>query len=376
MTTKTNNAEFIFITCQVGAEAALKSELQANHPDLHLAYSRPGFLTFKLVPEFDTGAGIRLHSTIARTWGLSLGRVQESDPKKLAAEIWKLAAGREYQAMHVWERDKVAVGQHGFEPEIPAEVLQTGQEIAAEQPELKSTGDANVLLVNQAVPRGRIVLDCVLVESGEWWIGYHRTDSLPSRYPGGLIPFEPVEPMVSRAYLKMQEAILWSGFPFKPGEVCVEIGSAPGGGSQALLAQGLEVRGIDPAEMDPSVLENPQFTHLQMRGADLKRREYKDVDWLTADVILVPEAMLRMIEPIVTHRGVNIRGMLLTMKLSHWSKIDRVPQYLEQIKSWGYDDVRAWQLAHNRQEICVAAQKSPPKRKRTKRKTVRQRRRS
>ena len=38
---------------------------------------------------------------------------------------------------------------------------------------------------------------------------------------------------VSRAYLKMQEALLWSEFNLNPGERCVEIGSAPGGASLA-----------------------------------------------------------------------------------------------------------------------------------------------
>jgi 23S rRNA (cytidine2498-2'-O)-methyltransferase len=366
-----NQAEFIFVTCQLGAEPAVKRELASAHPELHLAYSRPGFLTFKNVPEHDTGAGVRLHSTFARTWGLSLGRVTGDDPAVLAKEVWRLAAGREYEGLHVWQRDTFHVGQRGFEPQLTPAASEAAALLAAAAPESKVA-----LAINQPIHRGRIVLDCILIEPNEWWVGYHLTDALPSRYPGGLIPIEPHPTMVSRAYLKMQEAIVWSGFPFEPDDVCVELGSAPGGASQALLALGLKVRGIDPAAMDPQVLANPNFTHLQMRGADLKRREYSDVDWLVADVILVPEAMLRIVEPIVTHESVEIRGLLLTLKLNQLPLVDRVPNYLAQIKSWGYDDVRSWQLAHNRQEICVAAFKSPPPRKRPKRKTMRERRRA
>jgi 23S rRNA (cytidine2498-2'-O)-methyltransferase len=366
-----SQAEFIFVTCQLGAEAAVKRELASAHPELHLAYSRPGFLTFKNVPAVDAGSGVRLHSTFARTWGLSLGRVTGNDPAKLAQQVWRLAAGREFEGVHLWQRDTAHVGQRGFEPHLTPAASDAATRLAAAALE-----SAAPLTFNQPIHPGRIVLDCILVEPNEWWVGYHRTDTLPSRYPGGLLPIEAEPAMVSRAYLKMQEAILWSGFPFEPGEVCVELGSAPGGASQALLALGLKVRGIDPAAMDPQVLANPNFTHLQMRGADLKRREYADVDWLVADVILVPEAMLRIVEPIVEHPSVEIRGLLLTLKLNQLPLVDRVPSYLARIKSWGYDRVRAWQLAHNRQEICVAAFKSPPPRPRPKRKTMRQRRRA
>src|SRR6186997_3062423 len=41
---------FIFATCQVGAEPALKTELARVWPDFKFAYSRPGFLTFKVPP--------------------------------------------------------------------------------------------------------------------------------------------------------------------------------------------------------------------------------------------------------------------------------------------------------------------------------------
>ena len=34
---------------------------------------------------------------------------------------------------------------------------------------------------------------------------------------------------------------------------------------------------------------------------------------------------------------------------------DEIPEYLERIESWGYAHVRARQLAHNRQEMCVTA---------------------
>jgi hypothetical protein len=34
---------------------------------------------------------------------------------------------------------------------------------------------------------------------------------------------------------------------------------------------------------------------------------------------------------------------------------EQIPEYLFRIRTWGYKDLHARQLQHNRQEICVAA---------------------
>jgi 23S rRNA (cytidine2498-2'-O)-methyltransferase len=153
----------------------------------------------------------------------------------------------------------------------------------------------------------------------------------------------------------MHEALLWSGFPIRPGERCVEIGSAPGGASQLLMAQGLDVMGIDPAVMDPVVLADPQFRHIRKRSKEVPRREFIGVDWLTCDVNLPPNYTLDAVKAIVSHPGVRFKGLLLTLKLVDWSLAEEIPGFLTRIRAWGFRNVRARQLHHNRQEICVAA---------------------
>jgi 23S rRNA (cytidine2498-2'-O)-methyltransferase len=61
---------------------------------------------------------------------------------------------------------------------------------------------------------------------------------------------------------------------------------------------------------------------------------------------------------------VSIRGLLLTLKLLEWELAEQIPDYLERIRSWGYPQVRARQLAHNRQEICVLALKTRVRKRR------------
>jgi 23S rRNA (cytidine2498-2'-O)-methyltransferase len=204
---------------------------------------------------------------------------------------------------------------------------------------------------------GQLVLDCVLVEPDQWWIGYHRTASIPSRWPGGMFNITLPEGMVSRAYLKMEEALAWSRMPLHAGESWAEIGSAPGGASQALLSRGLQVIGIDPADMDSAVLADPNFTHIKMRGADVRRRVFSDVRYLAADINVAPQYTLDTVEAIVTHPTVKIRGLILTLKLLEWKLADELPTYLDRIRSWGYGQVRARQMHHNRQEVCVTARR-------------------
>ena len=113
--------------------------------------------------------------------------------------------------------------------------------------------------------------------------------------------------------------------------------------------------GIDPARVDPRVLANPNFTHIRKRGGDLRRREFRRAAWLAADMNVAPSYTLDTVEAIVTHPTVNVRGLLLTLKLLDWNLANELPEYLARIRGWGYGHVAARQLAHNRQEVCVMA---------------------
>jgi 23S rRNA (cytidine2498-2'-O)-methyltransferase len=161
--------------------------------------------------------------------------------------------------------------------------------------------------------------------------------------------------MVSRAYLKMSEALLWSRLPVQTGDRCVEIGSAPGGSCQALLDRGCIVTGVDPAEMDGRLLASPHFTHVRARAKDLKRDAFKDFRWLMADANVAPNYTLDTVEAIVTAAQTKIDGLLLTLKLTDPALVAALPSYEKRIGSWGYRSVRSRQLAFNRQEVCVLA---------------------
>jgi 23S rRNA (cytidine2498-2'-O)-methyltransferase len=356
--------DFLFVTCQIGAEPAVKGELARRWPAFRFAFSRPGFLTFKLPEAHGLADDFDLESVFARAYGFSLGKVTGNNAEALAGEVWKAAGNRPIRRMHVWQRDRAEAGDHGYEPSI------TPEAVAMHRLLLQACPNAAMLATDADDParpgkRRELILDCIGVAADEWWVGYHAVGPNASRYPGGMMVLELPPDAVSRAWLKMEEALRWSRLPIPHDARVAEIGSAPGGASQALLARGFEVTGIDPAEMAPTVLSHSRFTHIRKRSTQVRRRDFRKIRWLTADMNVAPNYTLSAVEEIVTHAEVNIRGLLLTLKLPQWNLAEHVPEYLARIRGWGFNSVMARQLQHNRREICVAALQTPFRRKTT-----------
>lgn len=339
-------SRFVFAICQPGFEAALKNDVVQQEPRLRFAFSRPGFVTFRT-----EGAADGLASPFARTSGWSLGKVRGANERELAdaARAVLAAHPRDGASLHVWPRLRPLPGDDDFDPGPARAAQNAGESIVAAWP------SANAPTLNRHAIAGDAVLDCCLVEPNEWWLGWHRATSMETRWPGG-VPNLTVPPRaISRAYFKMVEALLWSEVPVRAGDRWVEIGSAPGGASQALLDLDCIVTGIDPAEMDPLVLGNPRFTHVRARAKDAKRGTFRDCRWLAIDVNAAPKYTLDTAEAVVTDPGARVEGLVLTLKLTDETYAADVPKFVQRVRSWGYSNVRARQLAFNRREVCVVA---------------------
>lgn len=351
---------FVFITCQFGAEGALKGEIARRWTRWRLAYSRPGFVTFKLPAGQRLPDDFDLHSVFGRAHGFSLGKVIGENAEVLAAQAWALAADLPVVDVHCWQRDTASPGYRKYEPGPTLLAEMARGLIVAAAPPNRLPAEAIGSEPRPSKP-GALVLDCVLVQPNEWWIGYHRAGPQSGRWPGGLLPLLLPPHAVSRAYLKIEESLLWSELPVQPGDVCAELGCAPGGSAQALLERGAKVLGVDPAEVDPAVLENSNFEHIRRRSKEVPKRTFTPVRFLFSDMNVAPNYTLDSVEAIVTHPDVKIEGVLLTLKLIEWEQASHISEYLDRIRGWGYPVVRARQLQHNRQEICVVATRRAPR---------------
>ena len=354
--------QFVYAVCQRGAEQALKQQVCDRLSNVHAAFSRPGFVTFKLDEPCQEPEKFQMPSPFARAFGFCLGKVTADEFKELATQAWALPAVEQLMTthklddLHVWQRDIAAPGEHSFEPGPTSLALEAESALREFSPLEKLRTDASEL--SGPSRRNRWVMDVVLVECGEWWVGCHRTTRRCDTWPGGVPLLEMPEHAVSRAYLKMQEALDWSALPMARGNVCIELGCAPGGASQALLDSGLTVIGVDPAEVDPAVTAHPNFTHVRRRCTEMPRKLLKGVQWLAADMSVTPTYTLDAVEAMVTHTDATIRGMVLTLKLTDWKLLEELPACLKRIRGLGYQDIRVRQLAYNRQEICVVALRS------------------
>jgi 23S rRNA (cytidine2498-2'-O)-methyltransferase len=157
--------------------------------------------------------------------------------------------------------------------------------------------------------------------------------------------------------LKLEEALRWSGAPVCAGDVAVEIGSAPGGASYALLKRGVDVYGIDPGAMDPVVLNyrgTARFHHDPRSVTTIRREELpRNVQWLLVDMNTGPDTAIYPVERFAIRMEDTLLGVVLTLKLNEWDFAQHIPNWLERIRKMGMSRVRATQLAHNRREICV-----------------------
>ncbi len=348
---KSAKPEFVFATCLPRSMSYLKSELARTRPDLRLAYSRPGLITMRTdaVPK-----GLNTpepQAVFARATGRSLGF---ADSLHRIVELAELIAAPKFR-VHLFERD----------PAKPREQHPEYDGIKKLSESISVQLGTRVLEGEDARP-GDTVLDVVLPPPGiidPILVGWHIHDNWRGAEPGGVrqVPVPPDAP--SRAYAKIVEALNWSGLPLHEGDVVVEIGSAPGGAAMALLQRGANVIGIDPARMDPRVLDwhgkRGTFRHISNYGERLRSRDLPlKVDWLVLDANIAPHRAIVALKHLISLRGNTIRGLLLTLKLHDDGVVEDLPMLFTKIRELaGAVSLRATQLPSAHQEVVVWVQR-------------------
>ncbi|MBK7864133.1 MAG: 23S rRNA (cytidine(2498)-2'-O)-methyltransferase RlmM [Archangiaceae bacterium] len=153
---------------------------------------------------------------------------------------------------------------------------------------------------------------------------------------------------LSRAALKLDEALEWVGDGPGAKEVCVDLGAAPGGWSQRLLARGARVIAVDPAQLK---LAHKKLTHVQ--DSAFRYQPEEPVDWLFCDMAWRPLEVAQLLGKWARH-GWAIRvvaNIKLPMK-DKWPMLARVRSTMEE---GGWRNLKMRQLYHDRDEVTVAA---------------------
>jgi 23S rRNA (cytidine2498-2'-O)-methyltransferase len=173
--------------------------------------------------------------------------------------------------------------------------------------------------------------------------------------PGGRQRMRRPDDAASRAAMKLEEAL--AGLPFEPGrgEVCVDLGAAPGGWTQRLVARGARVIAVDPAKLRPELAEQPRVEH--MRESAFAYTPEEPADWLFCDMAWRPLEVARLLarwgrRGWATHLVANIK---LPMKDKN-PILRRVRHILTEEGGW--EGLTMRQLYHDRDEVTVTAHRA------------------
>ncbi|MDC0709405.1 23S rRNA (cytidine(2498)-2'-O)-methyltransferase RlmM [Stigmatella sp. ncwal1] len=170
--------------------------------------------------------------------------------------------------------------------------------------------------------------------------------------PGGRRRMRREADAPSRAAMKLEEAL--DGLPFEPGrgEVCVDLGAAPGGWTQRLVARGARVIAVDPAKLMPELAAHPRVRHIQESAFAFAPEE--PVDWLFCDMAWRPLEVAQLLAKWGRRGWVSylVANIKLPMKDKN-PLLVRVRHILTEDGGWKGLTVR--QLYHDRDEVTVTA---------------------
>ncbi|MFL5352673.1 23S rRNA (cytidine(2498)-2'-O)-methyltransferase RlmM [Archangium sp.] len=239
-----------------------------------------------------------------------------------------------------------------FTPDTPR-----GNALAAQAEALREA-------VRGLVPAGRLLEDAdrareagarlvsLCMAPGVTVLGVVHAREALSLAPGGRRRMKRAGESPSRAAMKLEEAL--DGLPFEParGDVCVDLGAAPGGWTQRLVARGARVIAVDPARLMPELASNSRVRHVQESAFAFAPEE--PVDWLFCDMAWRPLEVAQLLAKWgrrgwASHLVANIK---LPMKDKN-PLLLRVRHTLTEDGGWKGLTVR--QLYHDRDEVTVTA---------------------
>lgn len=330
---------FVFAACQPGSEAAARDEL-ARVSGGRVAFSRPGLVTVKVDRPVTAGA-LHLTTTFGRVTGIGAGLLP--GPERVA----ELAGAGFFDGTpHLFVFDRALSGDERAPSALVSET----------EAMLRSAGSC-FAPAGAPLAEGDAVVDVAVAPGEPAYVGRHVHRAVEQiAHPGGRFPLALPPAAPSRAWLKIEEVLAWTGLAPRAGEVALDVGAAPGGASLALLDRGLEVVAIDPGEMDPALLARPRLRHVKAPVGALKRGDLpRDAAWILCDMNLAPRITLRYVERLQGPLRLGIRGMVLTLKMVDARALAELPRYVERVTSWGYRHVATKQLACHRNEVALIA---------------------
>jgi hypothetical protein len=166
----------------------------------------------------------------------------------------------------------------------------------------------------------------VQVSESQWWC-YEKLNNHQDTFD--YVPSELPAMAPARAYFKIKEAHEIFKLNIKSSDSIIEIGSAPGGISYYLLELGVKLISIDPALMEPHLLEQyaDRFTHLKESIFDIQSQHLpRTCDWFISDLNLDGDLNINQSAKIIKMYP-KIKGAFITIKTPRSEDINRISKW-------------------------------------------------
>lgn len=233
--------------------------------------------------------------------------------------------------------------------------LSAGAQALREQlePALRQLGGAGQELLDEAQLRrhGGMIMQVCVCDPATAAIGCIAAEQALSVWPGGRARMRLAGAFPSRAARKLAEAFTWLGMAPGSGELCVDLGAAPGGWSWLLLEKRARVIAVDPARMDAKLMRDPRLRHVQGNAFEYQPEE--QVDWLFCDMAYRPLEVAQMLGRWARRR--HTRLLVANFKLPMKRKVEMVERIRTILADAGFMSIRTRQLYHDREEITLTA---------------------
>ncbi len=330
-------------TCRAGFEGDLLDDLARNVPREGAAVLAPALVVSEREPKLRAG---RVDLVFARQ-GMRVSAVLEGAdlaPRARAAVARAVPAAGAF-ALHVWVPDTEAANRLAGQAQalfaaVAAELLRAEPALAARR-------------VSAEIARresGVLVQICVL-DRTHAIVGTTEAALALSLAPGGRERMRVPPDAPARSAMKLAEAFSWLGVGPEAGEVCVDLGAAPGGWARVLLERRARVIAVDPAELAPEIAKLRGVTHVKASAFDYAPDA--PVDWLVCDMAWRPLEVAALVAKWGRKRWAS--AVVLNVKLPMKRKVEMLERVRGVIAAGGWQDVRMRHLYHDRDEITLTA---------------------
>jgi 23S rRNA C2498 (ribose-2'-O)-methylase RlmM len=205
--------------------------------------------------------------------------------------------------------------------------------------------------------RGTLVIQALVVARTSVLVSAVTPRPLPhggfdlAPWPAGNAPVRDDRSAPSRAYRKLREGFAWLGATPAPGDVCVDLGGAPGGWAHTALSAGARVLSVDRSALDDRVRRMPGFS--EARGDAFGYEPPTPVDWLLCDVICEPRRTILLVERWMSRGWCRRVVATLKFKGPDYGALEEARRRLERI-DWPFLRIKHLHF-HNNEAAILAS---------------------